>query len=140
MRGLSDGDLAPIVAAVDNVVAEDFLAGDFGRLLQMQGLAIVQERVDLRSEVRVSHGRQLLERAVYFNPELADAWMNLAFLRFMAGDCDAAVEAAARSSATSSTDEQSKCADQVTQLLSRWKGNPRACAAEGAKFHPYPGL
>jgi hypothetical protein len=140
MRGLTEGDLAPIVAAVDNVVAEDFLAGDFGRLLQMQGLAIVQDRVDLRYEVRMGQGRQLLERAVYFNPELSEAWMNLAFLRFKVGDCDGAADAAARSAATSSTDEQAKSSNQLAQVFSQWKGNPRACAAEGAGFHPYPGL
>ncbi len=67
--------IMPLIDSVEQVpnkqaVTEHFLSEDFGRLLLEQGLAILQEQVDMPPQDRLGRSFFILERAVNFNPAL----------------------------------------------------------------------
>lgn len=145
--GLKGRNLTPLIAQVDRLldtsaVTDNFLSEDFGRLLQAQGLATLQERADLMAQSRMDRSFSVLERAVFYNPAQSESWINLAFIAFKRGDCAAAASFIDHAAATLSPAETER--QQSTEFLARkvkeWSRDPERCRAEGAKFHPYPGL
>ncbi len=144
-RGLDGRKLTPLVGRVDRLldtpaVADKFLSGDFGRLLQAQGLAVLQERADLAAKARMDRSYSLFQRAVFYNPAQSEAWANLALIAFKRGDCAAAARFADRSVETLTEEEQLESAKLFASEMKKLSFDPEACRREGAKFHPYSGL
>lgn len=142
--GLKGRELAPLMAEIDRLIdtpgsSGNFLSEDLGRMLQAQGFAVLQERVDLAPPVRLDRSYALLQRAVDYNPAQSEAWMNLAIIAFKRGDCALASRFGERAVAThtgKSTDDVKGFTDTMKQLV----GNPDACRRHGAQFRPYPGF
>jgi tetratricopeptide (TPR) repeat protein len=146
-RGLEGRELTPLVGQVDRLlntpaVADKFLSGDFGRLLQAQGLSILQERVDLTAKSRMDRSYALFQRAVFYNPDQHEAWMNLAMISFKRGDCAAAARFADRAVDTyaDNKDSHRKSIEAVASSMKKLSLDPQACRTAAAEFHPYPGL
>jgi len=145
--GLKGRDRTPLIGTVDRILANAKLVAnlqsdDYGRLLSSQALAVLQGRADLPAAVRLERASQALQKAVRYNPLLTEAWMNLAFIAFMRGDCSAAAAHAARSVATHTSDDRQakESAAFFAQSMKQWSTDPATCKAEGAKFRPYRGL
>jgi hypothetical protein len=126
----------------DTTASANFESEDFGRLLQAQGLATLQERTDLRPQARLNHAFSLLERSVYYNPAQAEAWMNLSFIAFKRADCASAAGYVENSAATltSTRDNDRESVVSTARAFREWAADPETCKARSAGFHPYPGL
>jgi len=145
--GLKGRALTGLVGEVERLLADptasaNFESEDFGRLLQAQGLATLQERTDLRPQARLNHAFSLLERSVYYNPAQAEAWMNLSFIAFKRADCAAAAGYVENSAAnlTSTRDNDRESVVSTARAFREWAADPETCKARSAGFHPYPGL
>jgi hypothetical protein len=143
--GLEGRDLSPLIAEAGRVVdtaavTDEFLSEDFGRLLQAQGLAVLQERVDLAPELRLAHGYSLLREAVAYNPAQSEAWINLAFVALKQGDCATAAEFAEPAANTATDEEQRKGVKFLAGRMREIAHDPELCRRDGAGFHPYQGL
>jgi hypothetical protein len=143
---LNGHDLTPLIgspALFDaSGVTDNFLSADFGRLLQAQGLAILQERVDLAPPVRLDQANSYLLRAVFYNPWQSEAWVNLAMIALKRGDCSSAAGFAQKSLATL-TDTEKSSIDFARWFATQMKesaADPKACATAAAAIHPYPNL
>jgi len=146
-RGLEGRELTPLVGQVDRLlntpaVADKFLSGDYGRLLQAQGLSILQERVDLTAKSRMDRSYALFQRAVFYNPDQHEAWMNLAMIAVKRGDCAAASRFVNRAidTYTENKDDHRKSLEAFASTMKKLSIDPEACRKVGAEFHPYPGL
>jgi tetratricopeptide (TPR) repeat protein len=142
--GLQSRKLTPLVGNVDLLLegqsmSANFESGDFGRLLLAEGLAMIQERTDLPSQTRFDRASSFLQNAVYYNPDLSEAWANLAIISFKRGDCSAASGFAAKASETltptkkGDRESMKAFADRLKELAS----NPQECKTQGAGYHPY---
>ena len=142
--GLKGRDLSPLAAEAERLIdaqvgSGELLSEDLGRLLQAQGLATLQERVDLAPAARLQRADAQLQRAVRYHPAQSEAWTNLAFIAFKRGDCAAASRFGERAAATT----ESKNVDDMQGFSDAMKGfvrDPDACRQQAAQFHPYPGL
>ena len=145
--GLKGRGLTPLVASVDRVfafpnVTANFMSDDYSKLLQAQGLAILQERTDLPPKARLDRSFVLLDRAVSYDPTQAEAWLNLAFIAFKRGDCRAASGFSGRAMSSLSSAEK-KMIDATTVfngMMRELAPDHAACVAEAARFHPYKGF
>lgn len=138
-RGLEGRDLAPFVGSMDSLletseVNENLLSGDYGRLLQAQGLSLIQERVDLPAQARLDQAFAALERAVFFNPAQSEAWMNLALIDFKRGNCVTAARFARKSLQTISPEEDREPTEFFARLVQQFSEDPEKCRAEAAKY------
>jgi DNA-binding SARP family transcriptional activator len=143
--GLKGRGLTPLVNEVDRLVDEQtvtqhFLSEDFGRLLQAQGLATLQERVDMPPQSRLDRSFSLLKRAVTYNPAQTEAWMNLAMIAFKRGDCASASRFAEHSVETNTEKADLEPAQFFATKMKEFSGDPEICRQNGAGFHPYTGL
>jgi hypothetical protein len=145
--GLLGHDLTPLIgssALFDaSGVTDNFLSEDFGRLLQAQGLAILQERVDLTPPVRLDQANSYLLRAVAYNPSQTESWQNLAMIALKRGDCGSAAGFSERSIATFTNMNDKETLDAAKFFASKMKemaADPKACAIAAANVHPYPNL
>ena len=143
--GIKGRNLTPLVDEVDRLldtqaVTQHFLSEDFGRLLQAQGLAILQERVDMAPQVRLDRSYSALKRAVNYNPAQTEVWMNLAMIAFKRGDCASASRFAEHSVMTNTEKDERKTAQFFATKMKEFSGDPEACRLAGAGFHPYKGL
>jgi hypothetical protein len=143
--GLKGQNLKPLVANVDQLVdtptvTAHFLNEDFGRLLQAQGLAKLQERSDMPTAARLDRSFSLLERAVTYNPAQSEAWMNLAMIAFKRGDCPSASRFAKQAVETNTDKEQVKTTQFFAGKMKEFSGDPETCRLAGNRFHPYDGL
>ena len=145
--GLRGRPLTPLLPSTDRflsspAVAGNFMSDDLGRILQAQGLAVLQERTNLAVQPRLEQAYALLQRAVVYNPAQTEAWENLAFIAFKRGDCAAAAGFAEKSIATYTGAKKDDVEGTrfFADAMKKMSADPRTCAAEGAKFHPYPGL
>jgi hypothetical protein len=136
--------LTPIVAQWEqggNVGSGNsrMMSGDYGRLLLEEGLAILQERNDLKLQQRLENGDALLRRAVYYNPKLSEAWMNLTFIEMKRADCSAAAVSAQRATDTyTGTDDVKGMQTMVANL--RTLAQDRAkCVSIAEGLHTYMG-
>lgn len=143
--GIKGRKLTPLMAEVDRMLAtsgasDDFLAEDMGRILQAQGLALLQERVDVPAATRLERANALLQRAVFYNPAQTEAWMNLAFVALERGDCAAAARYGERSLQTLTAQEPREGTEFFVKTMKEAAGNRERCRAMGEQFAPYPGL
>jgi len=125
-------------------VTNRLLSKDFGELLNAQGLAILQERTDLTAKERMDRSFSLLQRAVFYNPTIRDAWYNLAVISRKRGDC-----ASAASFSKNAYDipviefvdlHKSLKSLEFVRKMEVLSVNPEACRQAAANYHPYPGL
>lgn len=145
LSGTATGRTAmiPVVAGLleESAVGENaFLSGDFGNVLQAQGLDILQARTDLAPQVRLDRSMELLQRSVRYNPAQSGAWGNLAMAAFKTGDCTAAVEFAERSLATLASSEDPEPLTFFLKSMKAFAADPATCVEAAARFEPYPGL
>ena len=145
--GLKGRGLTPLMGQVDRLlenkkVIANLQSEDYGRLLASQGLAILQERVDLPAQSRLDRSFSLLGDAVRYNPRQTEAWMNLAIIAFKRGDRAAAARYADNSAAThTSKDKQAHEATEFfARMMKSWSSDSVACRSGAAKYHPYEGL
>jgi hypothetical protein len=145
--GLNGHNLTPLIgspALFDaSGVTDNFLSEDFGRLLQAQALAILQERVDLATPVRLDQANSYLLRAVVYNPRQAESWSNLAMIALKRGDCGSAAGFSERAVATSTDTNHKEALDAQRFISTKMKelaADPKACAAAAVHVHPYPNL
>ena len=143
--GIKGRNLTPLVDEVDRLldkqaVTQHFLSEDFGRLLQAQGLAMLQERVDMAPQARLDRSFSALKRAVNYNPAQTEAWMNLAMIAFKRGDCASASRFAEYSVLTNTEKAERKGAQFFATKMKEFSSDPEACRVAGAGFHPYQGL
>jgi len=145
--GLNGHDLTPLIGSPDTLfstseMTDNFISIDFGRLLQAQGLAILQERTDLAPRPRLDQATSYLRRAVFYNPWQSEAWSNLAMIAFKRGDCVSAAGYWERAAATLNDTQTSSIEDAkaMAAAMKKLSADPRACAAQAATFHPYPNL
>jgi len=101
VRRLAYGGVeAEISAQLDraiDAVADDILAGDYGRLLQVRALQAFRGEPDPPLEARMEEARPLFEATVTLLPRASESWMNLAFIALLEGDCEAAARFAEES-------------------------------------------
>ena len=147
LRGwtLKGNKLSPIVDKVDvivNIKDEDnnFLTGDFGRILLTRGLAVLQEQTYIERNKRLTMATNLLNASVYYNPLLAEAWDNLAFISLERADCQKAEQYANRGVATSTDDNQRKSIQYFANAMHNLANDQAGCSRMATKFKPYPGL
>jgi hypothetical protein len=139
--------VTPLLGSPDRLlnapaVSGNFMSDDFGRMLQLQGLAVLQEGTGLALQTRLDQSYSILQRAVFYNPGQSEAWENLAFIAFERGDCVTAADFAEKSVATftNKKKDQLEHARFLAGAMKKMSSDPKTCASEGAKFHPYPGL
>jgi hypothetical protein len=143
--GLKGHRLTPLLGQVDKLVNTPELAGkfqseDLGRLFLAEGIAVFQEQKQLPRQARLDRSYSLLQRAVLYNPDLAEAWQNLGFIAFMRANCRSASNFGDRSIATMSAEQDSKTLEGVrffAQYMKLLSSDQNRCAAEGSKFEPY---
>jgi tetratricopeptide (TPR) repeat protein len=111
-----------------------------GRIAQAQGLALLQERVDLPRERRLKQAYEALSRAVELNPALAESWMNLSIISFEMGDCKSAQDFALMASKKSSLPDQAALSADFATSMGRLAQTPGACKASADSTSMYPGL
>lgn len=147
--GLAGRDLTPLTGQIDRLmdtkaVTDNFQSQDFGRLLQAQGLAVVQERTDLPAQTRLTKADALLQRAVLYNSAQTESWMNLAMIAWQRRDCSKAADYIVKALLTFSVSENPpEARDSLNKLANKMKSaaaDPKTCAAETANEHIYPGL
>jgi hypothetical protein len=143
-RNLEGYSLKPFVGAIDTLTeSEDasanLLSGDFGRLLQAQGLSVVQERTNLPLDTRLDEAFALLERAVYSNPIQSEAWMNMALIDFKRGNCADAARYSENALRTLNPEEDPGPTEFFVSSMQQLSTDPEACIAEAARF-PYPDI
>ncbi len=134
--------ITPLIDSVEQVpntqaVTEHFLSEDFGRLLLEQGLAILQERIDMPPQDRLERSFFVLERAVNFNPALSEAWQNLALIAFKRADCVAASRFAERAVETFTDPEGLKAVEFFASTMKTFSHDPEKCRKEGAQYSLY---
>ncbi len=142
---LAGHNLTPLLGPQDRLintpsVTGNFQCDDFGRLLQTEGIAVLQERTDLALQPRLDQSFALLSRAAVYNPAQAETWMNLAFIAFKRGDCKTASGFAEKASATLTEKKDAEGTQAFASAMKKWSQDPKACAAESVKFHPYKNL
>lgn len=115
-------------------------AGAQGRFLMAQGLALLQERTDLPREQRLSEARRLLSEAVRLNPDLAEAWLNLAIISFETGECARAAVLAATGAQKATKQEDAQLAKDFAGTMQRYANEPGRCQAEADSTSIYSGL
>jgi hypothetical protein len=145
--GLKGRGRTPIMGEVERLLENDRVIAnlqseDYGRLLSSQALAVLQERVDLPAQTRLDRSFRILSNAVYYNPLLSEAWMNLAFISFRRGDCVTAARYARSSRTTHDPEDKAglDVAASFVQAMEAWSADPATCKAQAARFQPYPGL
>jgi Tfp pilus assembly protein PilF len=84
----------------------------------------------------------LFQRAVFYNPDQHEAWMNLAMIAVKRGDCAAASRFVNRAidTYTENKDDHRKSLEAFASTMKKLSIDPEACRKVGAEFHPYPGL
>lgn len=147
LRGweLKGRQLSPLMQEIDRLLTvpggtDDFLSEDLGRILQAQGLAILQERTDLSAPVRLERSFSLLQRAVYYNPDQSESWMNLASVAFKRGDCKAAAQFGGHALETLTEEKEREGTQFFVLRMKELSSSTEACRKEAADFGLYPGL
>lgn len=134
-------DKRPVAEAIDSLIAnkavtDNLISEDYGRFLNTQGLSIFQERTDLPAQTRINRSYDALQRAVFYNARLSEAWASLALIAFMKGDCEAASRFSSQSAATAAETENRERVNFFTSKMEEFSRDPKTCMAEGAKFRP----
>jgi tetratricopeptide (TPR) repeat protein len=117
-------------AAVD-LTADDILSGDYGRLLKVKALHVLYA-TDGPAATRIDAAKTLFESAVTFLPDASEAWMNLAMIAYVKGDCRKAAELVDKAARTASDKDQRGQAEWLRSALRN--ANPKLCAEVGARF------
>jgi tetratricopeptide (TPR) repeat protein len=118
--------------AVVDLNADDILSGDYGRLLKAKALHVLYHS-DEPAATRIDAAKTLFESAVTFQPDLSEAWQNLAMIAYYKGDCRRAAELANDAVRTASDKDQRA---QTESLRSAWRklsSNPKLCAELGVR-------
>ncbi len=121
-------------------VVDELLSEDYGRLLQSQGLSILQEGINLPLQFRLDSSYKALSKAVDYLPTQSESWINLAMIAFKKGDCNAAAEFAKKAVTTSSPGDQLEDVKFFELVMKKYSNDPKSCMEQAANFHPYPGL
>lgn len=123
---------AQLDRAID-AVADDILAGDYGRLLQVRALQAFYGAPGRPLEDRMDEAQPLFEAAVTLLPSASESWMNLAFIARLQGDCDAAAQFADESARVAGSD---KLVAQATLFRDDMRETSAAglCAESSARF------
>jgi tetratricopeptide (TPR) repeat protein len=86
-------DASLLVNRTLQVSSDDMLGSDYGRLLGLQANNILHNR-DQSLDARIRLAEPMFEKSIKLLPNGVDAWMNLAFVAFVRGDCLKAAEMA----------------------------------------------
>lgn len=137
--------LSNIINQVDAIVNirdkdNNFLTGDFGRILLARGLAVLQEQSYLERNKRLAMAGNLLKSSVYYNPLLSEAWMNLAFISLERVNCRQASQYANRALATLSDNSMRVPTQQFAKSMQEHANDKIGCKSMADKFSAYPGL
>lgn len=118
-----------------NNVKDNIISEDYGILLNIQGLYILQERTELPDRIRYDRSYDILQRAVLYNPHISNAWMSLSFIAFSKGDCTAALRFSRQSVATLTQPEHRELITNFIAKMEKYSLDQKSCVAEAAKFH-----
>jgi tetratricopeptide (TPR) repeat protein len=119
-------------AAVD-LTADDILSGDYGRLLKVKALHVLYGS-DGPAATRIDAAKTLFESAVTFQPDVSDAWQNLAMIAYVKGDCRKAAELADKAARTAADKDQRGQTESLRAAWRKLSSNPKLCAELGARF------
>ena len=118
--------------AVVESTADDILSGDYGRFLKVKALHVLYGS-DGPAATRIDAAKTLFESAVTFQPDLSEAWMNLAMIALTKGDCRKAEELADKAARTTADKDARGQAESFRNGM-RGISNPKRCAEAAARF------
>lgn len=143
LKGLAVGTLAMLIRRVsldggedavsrqlDDIIqslAVDIVSADYGRLLGVRALTALYGARDQPLAPRLDSAEPMFRKAVTFLPALSEAWMNLAMIALVRGDCGKAAELEDKAAHTAEESGRANLEDLRDALL-RANADPDACA------------
>lgn len=121
------GTSSAVSQQLDGIIdsaAEDILASDYGRLLQVKGLRVFYDASGRPLGPRADEAQALFEAAVTLLPGASESWMNLAYIALIEGDCDHAAELADKSAGAAGN-------EKVRGMAEAFRDDMRATSAAG---------
>jgi tetratricopeptide (TPR) repeat protein len=128
----AEAKLSRQLDAVVESSADDILSSDYGRFLGVKASRVLHE-TEGSAAARIDAAKPLFESAVTLLPDLSEAWLNLAFIAFIKGDCPKAARLADKAARTASDKDFRGDAESVRNQM-RGISNPKRCAEDGAHF------
>lgn len=129
------GAEANIARELDRIVQlseEEYLSSDYGRILSVRALHVLYDNPRGPLDARMNEAEPIFRKSVEYLPQGMEAWLNLAFIAFLRGDCDTAATMADKSARTANPSARSTAEgfrDSMKQISKSGR-----CATEARRF------